>query len=98
MNNSNQSQASGLSNLNNATDKSYANQKTYYFNYLKKHVATNSMVTAKTGIPQKNLTRFKRQFEKEGLLFEVFKGLCKKTKHRATYLTTSIELLLKHKA
>ncbi|MGO4820950.1 MULTISPECIES: hypothetical protein [unclassified Flavobacterium] len=97
MNNRNQQQANGLNKLNNAVGKSFASQKRHYFNYLKKHVATNSMVTAKTGIPQKNLTRFKRQFQKKGLLFEVFTGICQKTKFRATYLTTSLELFKKYK-
>lgn len=97
MNNSNQQQANGLNNLNNAVGKIFASQKRHYYNYLKKHVSTNSMVTAKTGIPQKNLTRFKRQFEKDGLLFEVYKGICQKTKFRATYLTTSFELFQKYK-
>lgn len=65
------------------------NQKTKYFDYLKTTIATNSMVSDATGIPQKNLTRFKREFEDAGTLSELYKGICKKTKHRATYLTTN---------
>jgi len=65
------------------------NQKLKYYDYLKTTVATNSMVSDATGIPQKNLTRFKRDFEDAGLLFELYKAICKKTKHRATYLTTN---------
>ena len=68
---------------------SHINQKIKYFDYLKTNVATNSMVSDATGIPQKNLTRFKRDFEDAGLLFELYKTICKKTKHRATYLTTN---------
>jgi hypothetical protein len=65
------------------------NQKTKYFDYLKTTIATNSMVSEATGIPQKNLTRFKREFEDAGVLYELYKTICKKTKHRATYLTTN---------
>lgn len=71
----------------------HSNQMAIYFNYLQKHIATNSMVTDATGIPQKNLTRYKRNFQSAGLLFEVYKGICKKTKHRATYLTTNKNLI-----
>jgi hypothetical protein len=65
------------------------NQKTKYFDYLKTTIATNSMVSEATGIPQKNLTRFKREFEDAGVLYELYKTICKKTKDRATYLTTN---------
>jgi hypothetical protein len=71
------------------------NQKTKYFDYLKTTIATNSMVSDATGIPQKNLTRFKREFEDAGTLSELYKGICKKTKHRATYLTTNPALFPK---
>ena len=67
-------------------------QRTVFY-YLKQHTATASMVAKATGIPQKNLTRYKREFEDAGLLFEVYKGICKHTKHRATYLTTNKALL-----
>ena len=68
-------------------------QTKIYFQYLQTHIATNSMVSKATGIPQKNLTRYKREFEDAGLLFEVYKGICKHTKHRATYLTTNKALI-----
>ena len=68
-------------------------QTKIYFQYLQNNIATNSMVSKATGIPQKNLTRYKREFEDAGLLFEVYKGICKHTKHRATYLTTNKALL-----
>jgi hypothetical protein len=71
------------------------NQKTKYFDYLKTTIATNSMVSEATGIPQKNLTRFKREFEDAGVLYELYKTICKKTKHRATYLTTNPTLFPK---
>jgi hypothetical protein len=80
-------------NSNSQAKNYHSNQMAIYFNYLKTHIATNSMVTEATGIPQKNLTRYKRHFQKAGLLFEVYKGICKKTKHRATYLTTNKNLI-----
>lgn len=68
-------------------------QTRIYFQYLQNHIATNSMVSKATGIPHKNLTRYKREFESAGLLFEAYKGICKHTKRRATYLTTNKNLL-----
>lgn len=68
-------------------------QQRQYFLYLKNHIATNSMASKATGIPQKNLCRYKREFQEAGVLFEVYKGICKLTKFRATYLTTNKELL-----
>ena len=59
------------------------------FNYLQNHIATASMVAYATGIPQKCITRYKRDLEKLGLLVEVKKAYCKKTKHLAWYLTTN---------
>lgn len=58
------------------------------FRYLQTHVATASMITAATGIAQKNICRYKRDLEKSGLLWEIEKRPCKHTGHRAWYLTT----------
>lgn len=70
------------------------NQKSKVFLYLKLQTATATMVTEATGVPQKNVTRFKREFEKQGLLRELYKGLCKITKYRASYLSTNQKLFL----
>ncbi len=61
------------------------------FEYLQENIATASMVSAATEIPQKNITRYKRKLEKMGLLWEVEKKLCKQTGFRASYLTTNPE-------
>ncbi|MDW7691473.1 hypothetical protein R9C00_18000 [Flammeovirgaceae bacterium SG7u.111] len=58
------------------------------FLFLKEHVATASMVSAATGVPQKCITRYKRDLEKVGLLWEVEKKRCKETGFKAWYLTT----------
>lgn len=71
---------------------SFKVQKKIFFEYLKRHTATASMVAKVTGIPQKNITRYKREFEKTGLLKEVFKGNCKDTGFKAWYLSTNPEL------
>lgn len=81
--------------LEQGKDTNFKAQEKRYFEYLKIHIATNSMVTNATGIPQKNLTRFKRDLEKQGLLYEIEKKLCKKTGFRAWYLTTNPELFPK---
>jgi hypothetical protein len=92
---SNNPQATRLNDLNDATDTIILNEQKRYFEYLKTNVATNSMVTEAIGILQKNLTRYKRTFEDAGLLYELYKGICKKTKRRATYLTTNPDLIPK---
>lgn len=74
-------------------DNYFRVQTKQYYDYLHSRIATNSMVSKATGIPQKNLTRYKRTLEEMGLLFEVYKGICEHTKHRATYLTTNKDLI-----
>ena len=73
-------------------DTDSKNQLKTIFQYLQEHTATASMVSAATGIPQKNICRYKRDLEKAGLLFEVEKKLCRQTGFRAWYLTTNSEL------
>lgn len=69
-------------------DKHYGNQIKTIFHFLSENVATASMVSEATGVPQKNFCRYKRDLEKRGLLKEVYKGLCQKTGFKAWYLTT----------
>ena len=66
------------------------------FRYLQKHSATASMVTDATGIPQKCITRYKRDLEKAGRLWEIEKKQCKKTGFKAWYLTTNPDNAPKH--
>ncbi|MBV6484258.1 MAG: hypothetical protein KFKLKKLM_00752 [Flavobacteriales bacterium] len=66
------------------------------FEYLKEYVATASMVSEATGVPHKNITRYKRDLELAGRLWEVEKKLCKKTGFRAWYLSTNPEHKPKH--
>jgi predicted transcriptional regulator len=61
------------------------------FHYLQNNVATASMVADATGIPQKNITRYKRDLEKAGKLWETVKKLCEKTKFKAFYITCNPE-------
>lgn len=72
-----------------AKDTNKANQLKTIFHYLQNHIATNTMVSEATGIPQKNICRYKRDLENAGLLAEVKKGYCQITKHWAYYLTTN---------
>lgn len=58
------------------------------FQFLRGHVATASMVTDATGVPQKCITRYKRDLEKAGMLWEIEKKDCQKTGFKAWYLTT----------
>lgn len=72
-------------------DTEFKNQLKTIFQYLKEHVATASMVADETGIPQKNICRYKRDLELSGRLWEVEKKNCKKTGFKAWYLTTAPE-------
>ncbi len=69
----------------------FKNQLKTIFEFLQAHIATASMVSAATGIPQKNITRYKRDLEKAGRLWETEKKLCKQTGFKARYLTTNPE-------
>ena len=75
--------------------KVFKTDKQTIFEYLKEHTATASMVTEATGVPQKSICRYKRDLEKQGLLYEIEKRFCKLTGFRAWYLTTNPELFPK---
>ncbi len=66
----------------------HLNQLQTIFQYLKKYTAITSMVADATGVPQKCITRYKRDLEKAGRLWEIKKTICKKTRFKAWYLTT----------
>ncbi|MHB1107097.1 MAG: hypothetical protein ACYCZ2_12105 [Lutibacter sp.] len=76
-------------------DKQFQSQKKTIFQYLKHYTATASMVTDATGVPQKSICRYKRDLEKQNLLYEVVKNHCKLTGFRAWYLTTNPDLFPK---
>lgn len=59
------------------------------FTYLREHIATASMVSAATGVPQKNICRYKRYLERKGCIWELEKKPCKMTGFKAWYLTTN---------
>jgi hypothetical protein len=67
----------------------FENQLKTIFQYLQNHIATASMITEATGIPQKNICRYKRNLEKAGILWEVEKKKCKETGFIAWYITTN---------
>lgn len=64
------------------------NQIKAVLQYLEKHIATASMVSDATGIPQKNICRYKRDLEEDNLLWQVHESRCKITGFKAWYLTT----------
>lgn len=71
----------------------FDSQKEVFKHYLSENVATCSMVAKQTGIPQKNLTRFKAELEDKGLLKVLFVANCKVTSFKAQYLTTNTEII-----
>lgn len=66
----------------------WVNQQQTIFEFLQKNIATASMITAATGVPQKNICRYKRDLEQAGRLWEIVKTTCKETGFKAWYLTT----------
>lgn len=74
-----------------AQDTKRVSQLKTIFLHLQENIATASMVSEATGIPQKNITRYKRDLEKVGRLWEIEKKHCKKTGFKAWYLTTNPE-------
>jgi len=72
-------------------DTEFKNQLKTIFQYFKEHISTASMAAAATGIPQKNICRYKRDLEQAGRLWEVEKKICKHTGFKAWYLTTNPE-------
>jgi len=75
--------------LEQGKDRVFENQLKTIFHYLTENTATASMVSECTGIPQKNICRFKRDLELSGRLKEIEKKHCKITGFRAWYLTTN---------
>jgi hypothetical protein len=70
-------------------DSDHKSQLKTIFLYLWEHIATASMVSDATGVPQKCITRYKRDLEKAGQLWEIEKKYCQKTGFLAWYLTTN---------
>lgn len=70
----------------------FKTQEKTIFHFLQHHTATASMVSKYTGIPQKNICRYKRDLEQRGLLFEIEKKLCKVTGFKAWFLSTNPNL------
>lgn len=62
------------------------------FEYWHNHIATASMVSKATGVPHKNICRYKRDLEKSGRLFELNKAICAHTGFPAWYCTTNKKL------
>lgn len=81
-------------NGNNGEFKQYSTQLKTIFSFLKENIATASMVSVATGIPQKCICRYKRDLEKRNLIFELEKAKCKHTGCKAWYLTTDKEVYL----
>jgi hypothetical protein len=70
-------------------------QEKIFFDYLLTHVVSATMVNRATGVEQKCITRYKRKFEKVGLLAEVKTARCKVTGRNVAYITTNKDLFPK---
>ena len=76
-------------------DKHFEAQKKLVFRYLLSNTATATMVAEATGIPQKNICRYKYSLEKENKLWPVERKPCKITGRKASYLSTNPQALCK---
>lgn len=63
-------------------------QLQYLFNFLQGRVTTAQDAAEKTGIPLKNLCRYKRILEQSGKLWVLYFKPCPVTGHLAGYITT----------
>jgi len=70
-------------------DTKQTTQLQQFYDYLLTNICTASMVADETGLSHKNICRYKRMLEKAGLLWQVEKKFCKKTKHLAWWITTN---------
>ena len=79
-----------LNSLNSQSkDNHFKNELKTILHYLNENVLTASMLSEISGVPQKNICRYKRDLEKRGLLIEVCKMECQKTGFRAWYITST---------
>ncbi len=76
-------------------DNQFKTELKTIFEYLKEKVCTASMLSEATGVKQKNICRYKRDLEQQGLLKELYKTYCKVTGFKAWYITTNPELFPK---
>lgn len=77
---------------NNQGDEARQNELKLVYEYLKKQPATATQVSVALGIYRPSLCRRKRDLEKVGKLYELWKTICPITKHRASLLTTNPDL------
>jgi hypothetical protein len=82
-----------LSNMQSKDNQKFENDLQKVFNYLQGHTASATMVTTATSIPQKSVTRYKRQWEKLNLLWVICKKRCVVTGRIVGYLTTNPDLI-----
>jgi hypothetical protein len=76
-------------------DNTHEAQEKVVYDYLLMHVASASMVTDATGVPQKCICRYKRAYEQAGRLQQIKKDRCKITGRNVWYLTTNKDLFVK---
>jgi len=79
---------------NSTSNTNYPQQLKTVFEYLQNRIATASMIAEATGIPQKNICRYKRELEQAGKLQQVMKYTCKVTGFRAWYVSTNSDLFI----
>lgn len=77
-----------FSDRNKGTKQSHHVQAKRFYKYLQTRVVTCSMACRALKIPQKCLTRYKRDLEKAGVLWEVKYDRCMETGFWAFYITT----------
>lgn len=67
----------------------HVNQIKVVYEYLQIRAATASMISKATGVPHKNICRYKRLLERSGKLSQLVRSKCKLTGSKAWYLTTN---------
>lgn len=58
---------------------------------------TMLMVSIETGIMRANICRYIAEMRKEGIIEPIYKGICRISKHGATFHSTNIDVISKKK-
>jgi len=73
----------------------HVTERQRFYSFLTNRICTCSEAAQALGIMQKNLCRYKRYFERKGLLWEVFRSNCPITGYQAWHITTNINFCQK---
>ena len=81
----------------NKDTKKYSQYQTVKQAFSSETPKTMLMVSVETGILRANICRYISEMRKEGIIEPIYKGICKISKHGATFHSTNIDVISKKK-